>query len=131
MKNVLFICFLLAAMGMFSKAQAEEIFVPRIIFGEVHPCQADAEIFCKKIKPGHGRLRKCLKKHKSEISQGCQTKLKEAAKQFRKLKKECKKDIKLYCSEGVDKERGSMIQCLTRHQNVISTSCWEECQKKF
>lgn len=131
MKKYLVLVFLLAGMGLFFKAHAEETFVPRIIFGEVHPCQADAEQFCTKIKPGHGRLRKCLKKHKSEISQGCRAKLKEAAKQFRKLKKECKKDIKLYCSKGVDKERGSMILCLTQHQNVISKSCWEECQKKF
>ncbi|MDO8518787.1 MAG: hypothetical protein Q7T11_01330, partial [Deltaproteobacteria bacterium] len=65
------------------------------------------------------------------ISEGCRIKLKESTKQLRRLKKICKKDIRKYCEKGVNKEHGSIIQCLTQHQNLVSKNCWEECQKKF
>lgn len=131
MKKYLAILFLLLGIGALSKASAEETFVPQIFLTETHPCQADAAKFCKDVKPGRGRLRKCLNKHKSEISEECQVKLKESAKQLKHLKKMCKKDIKKYCEKGVNKEHGSIIQCLTQHQNQISQNCWKECQKKF
>ena len=34
-------------------------------------CKPDAEIFCKDIKPGQGRIMRCLKQHQAELSAGC------------------------------------------------------------
>jgi len=39
---------------------------------DVHEaCKADAEKFCKDVKPGKGRMKKCMKSHKKELSQAC------------------------------------------------------------
>jgi malate/lactate dehydrogenase len=35
-------------------------------------CKDDAQKFCKDVKPGGGRIIRCLKEHESELSAGCQ-----------------------------------------------------------
>ena len=43
---------------------------------EIHKdCLDDAQKFCQNVKPGQGRILKCLIQHKSEISAQCQTAL--------------------------------------------------------
>jgi hypothetical protein len=34
-------------------------------------CEGDTKKLCKGIKPGEGRIMKCLKQHESELSAGC------------------------------------------------------------
>lgn len=34
-------------------------------------CKADTEKFCAGVKPGDGRLAKCLKEHEAELSPEC------------------------------------------------------------
>ena len=41
-------------------------------------CAADAERFCRDAKTGHGHVRKCLKAHEADLSDGCKTALAEA-----------------------------------------------------
>jgi hypothetical protein len=40
-------------------------------------CQADMERLCKDVKPGDGRLVKCMMENKSRASSGCQAVLAE------------------------------------------------------
>ncbi len=42
-------------------------------------CKADAARLCPGVEPGQGRLVKCMKEHKDEVSIGC-------AKELKKLK---------------------------------------------
>ncbi len=43
---------------------------------EVHQaCQGDVQQFCKDVKPGGGRIARCLKEHKDELSAGCKGKI--------------------------------------------------------
>jgi len=35
------------------------------------PCATDVQKFCKDVKPGEGRIIKCLQSHKSELSEAC------------------------------------------------------------
>jgi len=41
-------------------------------------CRADVERLCKGIEPGGGRLRECLKAHRSAFSQECRAALRSA-----------------------------------------------------
>lgn len=44
---------------------------------QVHEaCKGDVEKFCKDMKPGDGRIASCLKEHKSELSEACQSQMK-------------------------------------------------------
>ncbi|WMS43889.1 cysteine rich repeat-containing protein [Acuticoccus sp. MNP-M23] len=40
-------------------------------------CSADIARFCAKVKPGEGRIARCMLPHKAEISGPCRAKVKE------------------------------------------------------
>jgi hypothetical protein len=39
-------------------------------------CQADKEQFCKDVLPGDGRIAKCMKEHREQLSAGCKESMK-------------------------------------------------------
>lgn len=43
-------------------------------------CKADYKKLCKQVKPGEGRIIKCLKDNEAELSEGCKTALTAPAK---------------------------------------------------
>jgi hypothetical protein len=43
-------------------------------------CKADAEKFCKGIRPGRGRILACLKSHQSELAPACAAEFNRAKK---------------------------------------------------
>lgn len=54
-------------------------------------CHGDAEKFCGDIKHGKGRIMKCMKSHKEDLSEGCKQEvesMKEKHKKNRKASKE-------------------------------------------
>lgn len=40
-------------------------------------CQADMEKFCSDVKKGGGRVRKCMREHKDQLSAGCKAEIEE------------------------------------------------------
>lgn len=51
---------------------------------EVHEaCHEDREKLCKDVKPGHGRIIKCMKDHQAELSAACKSEI-EKKKELRK-----------------------------------------------
>ena len=48
-------------------------------------CHEDFEKFCHDVKPGRGRVMKCMKKHHAELSEACKAEIKEK-KEARKKK---------------------------------------------
>jgi hypothetical protein len=56
----------------FSSACKEQIDMDREKAKEfINACKPDIEKFCKDIKPGHGRIIRCLKQHQAELSASC------------------------------------------------------------
>jgi hypothetical protein len=38
-------------------------------------CKSDIETYCSGVEKGEGRVMKCLKEHKEQLSEGCKTSL--------------------------------------------------------
>lgn len=87
-----------------------------------HPCKADREKFCSQIEPGDGRVVKCLKEHKDELSPSCKA-FKESKKESREQAREaCKEDVKKLC-DSVEKGEGRKVKCLIEKQSQASSAC--------
>jgi hypothetical protein len=51
-------------LGVMSVAQSQEV-------NKIGPCKDDIEKFCRDVKPGQGRILKCMREHESELSADC------------------------------------------------------------
>ncbi len=60
-----------AATGTHESSEDAARTVPGGASKGVKACHDDIEKFCKEIKPGHGRLGKCLKAHAKKLSKPC------------------------------------------------------------
>jgi len=49
-------------------------------------CRADVERLCKGVEPGGGRIAKCMRAHRSDVSADCRTALKAARERRQSLK---------------------------------------------
>lgn len=103
-------------------------------------CRGEVEKFCKDVKPGGGRILKCLKSHHDELSEECKEsfdekmeKLKERREKRKerrekknpnggKFEEACGDDVQKYCS-NIEEGHGSIIGCLRQHTDQLSPSC--------
>jgi len=46
------------------------------------PCKANREQYCGDVKPGKGRIIKCLKAHENDLTPACKEKLAEMKKHY-------------------------------------------------
>ncbi|MET3117893.1 hypothetical protein AAKU64_002115 [Undibacterium sp. GrIS 1.8] len=76
-------------------------------------CRADFSKFCPSIKPGGGRLAGCLKEHQSELSAGCQEKM--------KVVSSCGEQIKELCGKESDPKK--IKQCAKEHRSEFNEEC--------
>jgi hypothetical protein len=118
------IAFFVAVMflGITSVAQSQEV-------TKRGPCKEDIEKFCKDIKPGQGRILKCMREHENELSQVCKDHVAEAREKARGFLKACKGDINKYCQD-IKPGRGRIINCLRQHETELSVDCNALFQKK-
>ena len=59
--------FSVAVLGPTTRAQAQEQFAY---------CKADAARLCRGVRPGEGRMLRCLKAHENDLTVGCAKELK-------------------------------------------------------
>ena len=83
------VSFLLVALHSGTHAYAEESLI----------CADDIEKYCKEIKPGGGRLLKCLKAHEKELSVSCRAKIGELQGIITECEQACSEDIARFCKE--------------------------------
>ncbi len=83
------------------------------------PCAADALKLCKDVKPGEGRIVKCLQAHDGELSGGCKAML---AKHQGAKTNGCKDDVARFCA-GTKPGEGRVIACLKQHEAQLTEGC--------
>lgn len=96
-------------------------------------CKEDLEKFCKDVKPGEGRIIKCLMEHKDQLSGGCLQEL-EGARNKSEGKKDqardaCAEDLSKFCKDVTPGE-GRLLKCLKERDSELSPQCREALQAK-
>jgi gas vesicle protein len=86
------------------------------------PCKADVQKFCKDVKPGGGRIIKCMKEHESDLSAACKGKEKEMKEHMSEAKEACKADIEKFCKD-VKPGEGRIMVCLKSNEDRLSEAC--------
>ena len=85
-------------------------------------CKADAEKLCKDVRPGDGRMARCLKQHEASVSPGCKEAMAQARQKAQALREACRSDAKQYC-RGVKPGHGRMLTCLKQNEAKLSEAC--------
>lgn len=123
---------------MFTKAQFIVLMFPLLAasysFAEAGGCTTDVQKFCAGVAAGDGRIKKCLKEHKTELSAECRTSDEEIDTGGRHRRgrhhgraghslKDCREDFKKYCP-GIKKGRGRLQRCLKQKGRAqLSPEC--------
>ena len=89
-------------------------------------CAEDIVKFCKDVKPGGGRIAKCLKDHENELSGTCKDEIAQVQKRFKETAEACHDDVLKFCKD-VEPGGGRIAKCLRDHQSELS----QECQEKW
>lgn len=86
-------------------------------------CSADFDKYCKDVKPGKGRILKCIEKNESNLSPECKDALKEA-----NIKEQCRADFDKYCKD-VEPGEGRMRKCIKDNESNLSSECKDALKK--
>lgn len=86
------------------------------------PCADDAAKYCKDVKPGGGRLAKCLKDNEKQLSPACRASIEESKKKVQEAHQACSDDVQKYCKD-VKPGRGRIVKCLKEHEKDLSPEC--------
>jgi hypothetical protein len=91
-------------------------------------CAADAAKLCKGMRPGQGRVAKCLKEHENELSPACKANISEAKEEAKEFSEACKEDAQKNC-KGVKPGGGRILQCLKKNEATLTPQCKQEMSK--
>ena len=80
-------------------------------------CKPDAEKLCKGIRPGKGRIARCLTEHRDQLSGACREKIAQSEKRH-----PCAKDMQRLC-KGVQPGDGRIMKCMKQHEAELSAEC--------
>ena len=86
------------------------------------PCKEDRQTLCKDVKPGQGRIIKCLKENEAKLSPACKTHLEEKTAEAKENHNKCKEDRKKFCKD-VKPGEGRIIKCLKDNEAQLSADC--------
>lgn len=87
-----------------------------------NPCANDTAKFCKDVKPGGGRLAKCLKQHEKQLSPECKAHYEKAKTRVKEAHDACADDVQKLCSD-VKPGEGRIVKCLKDNSKSVSPEC--------
>ena len=88
-------------------------------------CKEDTKKLCADVKPGGGRIVKCLAKHRADLSPPCRDFLVAQRERNKKNAQDCRADAERLCA-NVKKGGGRIIACLKEHSADLSPACRED-----
>lgn len=94
-----------------------------------NPCADDTAKFCKDVKPGGGRLAKCMKEHEKDLSPQCKESIDEARGKAKEAHEACTDDIQKLCKD-VKPGGGRIVKCLKENEKQLSPECREKLAQK-
>jgi hypothetical protein len=86
------------------------------------PCADDAAKYCKDVKPGGGRIARCLKENEQNLSPACKSSIEEFRKKAREARQACEADAQKFCKD-VKSGQGRIVKCLREHEKELSADC--------
>src|SRR5512145_3429779 len=93
--------------------------VPPFSFAEdltrTGPCEKDIKMFCKNVRPGKGRILRCMKQYDKYLSDSCLEHIGVVKEKTQTFKKACKIDVRKFCGT-VREGNGEVVRCLKQHQ---------------
>lgn len=94
----------------------------------LQPCHDDVQKFCAKVKPGRGRVSRCLQEHEADLSEACKTRLQEMREHVTEAREACRDDAKRFCKDA-GRGHGRIVACLKSHESELSEACKEEMKR--
>lgn len=92
------------------------------------PCAADAAKLCPGIEHGEGRIAKCLREKKDQVSAECKAAKEKMKDALQEMKEACHDDVEKFCG-NVEAGRGRIMKCMKKHQAEVSPSCRAEIEQ--
>ena len=98
------------------------VFVSGAFAQEGRPCAGDVAKFCGDVKSGEGRLIKCLKEKKDQLSPECKAHVAKVKDKLKEVHKACEDDLTMFCA-GVEPGEGRIMKCMREHKAELSSKC--------
>lgn len=92
------------------------------------PCKSDVMRFCKDVKPGSGRVLRCLRRNTDRLSSDCKAHRESKSAEIRQRMLACQLDVEKLCKD-LKPGRGRIHKCLKRHEDELSPACLSEVEK--
>lgn len=93
-----------------------------VLAAAAHPCADDAQRYCKDVKPGEGRVLRCLKEHEAQLSDACREKREDYREGVHAAMEACGPDAEKLCKD-VKPGGGRVVACLKQHEAELSPEC--------
>jgi hypothetical protein len=88
-------------------------------------CRRDVSRFCGEVKPGKGRVIKCLLRQQDDLSSTCRDEMdrvETAAQTISTMRTSCREDVERLCA-GVPPEAGALVECVRENREGLSPAC--------
>jgi hypothetical protein len=91
-------------------------------------CRSDVQKFCKEVKPGGGRMMRCLKRNETELSPQCRDRMAEGRQKMEVFAEACRPDAEKLCKDAAG-GKGRGMRCLLDNKDRLSPACREQVAK--
>jgi hypothetical protein len=115
--NKIFLVLSFVSFALFAQEAVEEKSAEK-------PCKEDREKLCKDVKPGQGRIIKCLKENEDKLSPVCKSHFEKKTAEAKENHGKCKEDRKKFCKD-VKPGEGRIIKCLKDNLDKLAPDCKE------